>query len=210
MLSKVIDEIEEAKVEIVSLVDPAAEDAALVVAAKSGDGQAFEILVRRHQRRILTVAIRFTRVREDTEDIVQQSFQKAFVHLQQFEGNSSFSTWLTRIAINSALGELRKRRGIREVPMDERNPVAERGREYEVTDSAPNPEETYRLHERKKGVSAAIDRLRPRVRKVVEFHQLQEHSLQETAQILGMSTAAAKARMFHARAELRRMLGPNV
>jgi hypothetical protein len=76
--------------------------ATLVLAAKSGDGQAFEILIERYQRRILAVARRFTRTREDAEDIIQQSFQKAFVHLHEFEGKSSFSTWLTRIATRVA------------------------------------------------------------------------------------------------------------
>ncbi len=79
------------------------EEAALVLAAKRGDGQAFEILIERYQKRILAVARRFTRIREDAEDVVQQSLQKAFVHLHKFEGKSSFSTWLTRIAINEAL-----------------------------------------------------------------------------------------------------------
>src|SRR5260370_7521063 len=91
------------------------EEAALVLAAKSGDGQAFEILIERYQRRILAVARRFTRIREDADDIVQQSLQKAFVHLHKFEEKSRFSTWLTRIAINEALMLLRRRRGLREV-----------------------------------------------------------------------------------------------
>jgi Sigma-70 region 2/Catalase len=75
-------------------------DAALVAASQSGDGHAFEALVERHQSRIRAIAWRFARVTEDTEDIAQQTFQKAFLHLNRFEGRSSFSTWLTRIAIN--------------------------------------------------------------------------------------------------------------
>ena len=76
----------------------AAADEELVAAAKNGDELGFESLARRHQRRIFALAFRYTRVREDAEDIVQEAFQKAFVHLQKFEGKSSFSTWLTRIA----------------------------------------------------------------------------------------------------------------
>jgi len=75
-----------------------APDEELVAATKSGDELAFETLVKRHQRRIFALAFRYTRVREDAEDIVQETFRKAFVHLQKFEGKSSFSTWLTRIA----------------------------------------------------------------------------------------------------------------
>src|SRR5258705_11442997 len=95
------------------------EEGALVVAAKSGDGRAFEILIERYQRRVLAVARRFTRIREDAEDIVQQSLQKAFVHLHKFEGKSCFSTWLTRIAINEALMLLRRDRGHREVSIND-------------------------------------------------------------------------------------------
>src|SRR5438094_7000606 len=91
------------------------EEAALVLAAKRGDGHAFEVLIGRYQRRILAVAQRFTRIREDAEDVVQQSIQKAFIYLHKFEGKSSFSTWLTRIAINEALMLLRRGRGRREV-----------------------------------------------------------------------------------------------
>src|SRR6202453_3735214 len=86
------------------------EDMVLVAAAKSGSSRAFEVLVERHARRILRVAQRVIGKREDAEDIVQQSFLKAFVHLQKFEGRSSFSTWLTRIAINQSLMKLRTRR----------------------------------------------------------------------------------------------------
>src|SRR5712664_950041 len=89
------------------------EEAALVLAAKSGDGRAFEILVERHRQRILAVVRRFTHIREDAEDIVQQSLQKAFFHLHRFQGKSRFSTWLTRIAINEALMFLRRGRGLR-------------------------------------------------------------------------------------------------
>jgi RNA polymerase sigma factor (sigma-70 family) len=182
----------------------------LIAAAKTGRRAAFGELCERHVKKVFRVIHRIMRNREDAEDAVQDSFLNAFLHLRDFDGRSRFATWLTRIAINSALGKLRKRRRTREVPMDEPSPGVERGPDYEVPDSAPNPEETYRLHERKKRVSTAIDGLRPRVRTVVEFHQLKEYSLQETAQILGISTAAAKARMFHARAALRQVLGLNI
>jgi RNA polymerase sigma factor (sigma-70 family) len=95
-------------------------DRTLVAAAKNENRQAFEILVERHARRAFFAARRITRTREDAEDIVQQSLQKAFIHLRQFEGKSSFSTWLTRIAINEALMMLRKRRGLNDPISDRR------------------------------------------------------------------------------------------
>src|SRR5215468_11783705 len=96
-------------------------DWALVAAAKLGEDRAFEILVKRYTARILSLAFRITRNREDAQDVVQQSFQNAFVHLQNFHGKSSFSTWLTRIAINEALMCLRKNRVSRVVSLEEVN-----------------------------------------------------------------------------------------
>jgi RNA polymerase sigma-70 factor (ECF subfamily) len=136
---------------------------------------------------------------------VQDCFLNAFVHFKDFDGRSRFATWLTRIAINASLMKLRKKRGIRQVPFDEPNPSPELGVHWEIEDAAPNPEEAYRLGERKQIVNAAISARRPRVRKVVELHRLQEHSAREAATILGISTGAVKARMFQARAALHRM-----
>src|ERR1700678_1952314 len=111
MLADVLDRIDEND-EAVFPDDilPKADDKALVAAAKSGSVGAFEVLVKRHQGRILRVAQRVTRNREDAQDIVQQSLQKAFGHLHTFEERSSFSTWLTRIAINEGIMCLRRRR----------------------------------------------------------------------------------------------------
>src|SRR5258707_2052928 len=145
------------------------EEGALVVAAKSGDGHAFEILIERHQRRILAVARRFTRVREDAEDIVQQSLQKAFVHLHKFEGKSSFSTWLTRIAINEALMFLRKGRLVREVSIDDLSANEEIAHGVEIPDSRASPESAFLQNERKRVPSAAMNKLRPGIRTAIEM-----------------------------------------
>ena len=133
------------------------EEATLVLAAKSGDGQAFEILIERYQRRLLAVARRFTRTREDAEDIIQQSFQKAFVHLHEFEGKSSFSTWLTRIAINEALMFLRKGRRGREVSIDDLSGNEETPLLPEMSDSHADPEGAFLQGERTRILSAAMN-----------------------------------------------------
>jgi RNA polymerase sigma-70 factor (ECF subfamily) len=145
------------------------------------------------------------RNREDAEDAVQDCFLNALVHLKDFDGRSRFATWLTRIAINTALMKLRRKHGTREVHMDQPNPSPELGVHWEIQDAAPDPEEAYRLHERKEIVNAAVSGLRPRVQKAVELCHLQQRSIRETAQILGISTGAVKARMFQARVALRRM-----
>jgi RNA polymerase sigma factor (sigma-70 family) len=177
----------------------------LIAAAKTGRRAPFGELCERHAKKVFRVIYRIMRNREDAEDAVQECFLNAFVHLKDFDGRSQFATWLTRIAINAGLMKLRKNRGAREVPIDEPNPPCELERHNEIQDDAPDPEETYRLRERREILKTAILGLRPRARNVVELIHLQEHSLRETAQILGLSTAAVKARMFHARVALHQM-----
>jgi RNA polymerase sigma-70 factor (ECF subfamily) len=148
---------------------------------------------------------RITRNCEDAEDAVQDSFLNAFVDLKDFDQRSQFRTWLTRIAIKAALGKLGRKRGIHEVPMKETAPSYELGASQEIQDHAPNPEETYHICEQRQIVNAAISKLRPRAQQVVQFYRLQEYSLKETAEVLGISITAAKSRMFHATVALRRM-----
>jgi RNA polymerase sigma-70 factor (ECF subfamily) len=173
---------------------------------KQGNREAFEILVQRHQRRILAIALRFTRVREDAEDIVQQSFQKAFVHLHKFKGKSSFSTWLTRIAINEALMLLRRGRGLREVSIDDSSGNEDTAFGPEIADPAPNPEDSYSQRERKRILSAAMDELTLGTRTAIELRELGELSTKETARAMGLSVGAVKARVFHGRRILRERL----
>ena len=123
----------------VSFSDPAI-DQALVATAKMGDQQAFETLVERHRTRIVAIAFRYTRVREDAEDVVQQTFQKTFVHLSSFAEKSSFSTWLTRIAINEALMYLRRARALREVFIGDLSGDEEKAPHLDVVDPSPDPE----------------------------------------------------------------------
>jgi RNA polymerase sigma-70 factor (ECF subfamily) len=177
----------------------------LIAAAKGGERSPFGELCERYMKQVFGVTRRIMPNREDAEDAVQDCFLSAFVHLNDFDGRSRFATWLTRIAINAALMKLRKNRRAREVPIDEPNPSFEPIAQREFRDDAPDPEESCSARERRRILKSAISGLRPRARRVVELHQLQEHSLRETAQILGISTTAVKARMFHARVALRRM-----
>ncbi len=206
MLSKVVEQIDEAGLGNLSRVDPAAEDVALVVAAQNGDGHAFEILVGRHERRIFFAARRITRTREDAEDVVQQSFQKAFTHLRKFEGRSAFSTWLTRIAITEALMFLRRSRGLREVLIDDLSGNEETTTALEVPDSSPDPEAIYSQREWAEMLSLAMNELPPGIRKAIQLRELDERSSEETARIMGISVSALKGRMFHGRRKLRERL----
>lgn len=173
-------------------------DERLVAVAKMGEGTVFDELHRRHSERMFRVAHRITRHREDAEDAAQESFLSAYVHLKKFDERARFSTWLTRIAINAALMKIRKNRVSREVGVNDAADAVE------LSDSVPNPEEICARTEKKTALRDAIAKLRPTLRKVVELHDLQERSMHETAETLGISVAAAKARLFHARAALRR------
>jgi RNA polymerase sigma-70 factor, ECF subfamily len=190
---------------IACLTDPAAEQM-LVVAAKNGDEQAFETLFKRHRQKILRVVLRYAHVREDAEDIVQQSFQKAFVYLHKFEGKSSFSTWLTRIAINESLMLLRHGRALREVSVDDHSEAERSAASLEMPDSSPDPEASYLRRERAQILSETLGNLRPGMRKAIELRELAELSTEETARLMGVSVAAVKARLFHARKKLQEQL----
>jgi RNA polymerase sigma-70 factor (ECF subfamily) len=185
--------------------NPGAEEE-LVIAAKSGDEPAFETLFKRYQPRIFALALRYTRVREDAEDIVQQTFLKAFVHLHRFEGKAALCTWLTSIAINEALMLLRRGRVQREVPIDDLDGDEETRVHFNVADASPNPEASCLQQEGMKILSAAMGQLSPGMRAVLEFRDLRELSVRETARRLDLSVAAVKGRLFHGRKKLRRTL----
>src|SRR5260370_18879927 len=182
------------------------EEAKLVLAAKCGDGYAFEVLIRRYQRRTLAVVRRFTRIKEDAEDIVQQSFHKAFVHLHKFEGKSSFSTWLTRIAINEALMLLRRGRVLREVSIDNLSGNEEVPIGLNMPDSRAGPESAFLQSERNRILSEAMNKLTPGIRTAIELRDLAELSTKEVARVLGLSIEAVRGRVYQGRRKFHKEL----
>jgi RNA polymerase sigma factor (sigma-70 family) len=185
-------------------------DERLVQAAKSGHSIAFATLSERHRKQIFRAAYRITRSSEDAEDAVQDTLMRAFLHVTDFDGRSSFATWLTRIAINSALMILRKKRASPEIATDYNDESGAAGPRYEITDSRPNPETCYAQSEAESMLKKAIQRLRPALRVVVQIQQLQERPMRETAEAIGISVTAAKGRLFHAKNALRRSLTPKL
>src|SRR5271157_1607153 len=123
-------------------------DGALVTATKRGDTRAFEQLVSRHEQRALAMAQRITRNRDDAEDVVQESFLKAFRHLASFEERAQFSSWLTRIVMNEAYMLLRQKRRVMEVLPDSPQDSTESTPDPFV-DRSPSPEESCWRRERK-------------------------------------------------------------
>jgi RNA polymerase sigma factor (sigma-70 family) len=180
-------------------------EAQLVAAAKRGHQEAFGELYARHSQKVLRATLRITKNREDAEDAAQDSFLNALIHLESFDGRSSFATWLTRIAINSALMKLRKIRTCPEISRDEPTGAAEDFAPFEPVDSKPNPEEQFAQGQRERMVNRAVRKLRPALRQVVEFRRLREFSMKETARTLRITIPAAKSRLYHARVALRRM-----
>ncbi len=184
-------------------------DGALVVAAKRGGTQAFEELVFRHQERVLAVAQRITNNREDAEDVTQESFHKAFLHLNAFQEKSRFSTWLTRIAMNEAFMLLRRRRGGVEVlPENPDNDATPSSKAF--VDQSPNPEESCWRRERAELLTEAINCLGPTIRTAVLLRDIEERSVKETAKILGSSITAVKARVFQGHRKLRGKVNPAI
>jgi RNA polymerase sigma-70 factor (ECF subfamily) len=180
-------------------------DGALVAATRRGDTQAFDELVVRHKQRVLAAAQRITNNREDAEDVAQESFHKAFLHLDAFQEKARFSTWLTRIAINEAFMLLRRRRGVVEV-LPENYDDDMKSSSDAFVDQSPNPEESCSQREHTQLLTEAINRLGPAIRTAILLRDIEERSVKETAQILGTSITAVKARVFQGRRKLRRTL----
>jgi RNA polymerase sigma-70 factor (ECF subfamily) len=184
-------------------------DEALVATAKRGDTRAFEELVLRYKHRVLAVAQRITKNREDAEDVAQETFLKAFLHRDDFQQKSRFSTWLTRIAMNQAFMLLRRKRGFFEVLPENPDDGGKCSSEPFV-DQSPNPEESCWRRERMDLLTKAIHRLSPIVGRTIVLRDIEERSAKETAKILGTTISAVKARGFHGRRKLRRTVSPGL
>jgi RNA polymerase sigma-70 factor (ECF subfamily) len=186
------------------LVDPAATDEVLVAAAKLGDQPAFLELWRRHSNRVFKTAYGITGKREDAEDVIQDVWIKAYLHLNTFEGRATFSTWLTRIAMNSSLMILRRKHSRPETSMEVTD--GDTWQHWDIADQAKNVEELYARRENVERLRQAIRCLRPTLRIVVEIRQSDDRSVQEIAELVGLSVAATKSRLERARKILRKAL----
>jgi RNA polymerase sigma-70 factor, ECF subfamily len=182
------------------------EEYAFLAAAKRGDSAAFEVLCKQSANTVFRVARRIMRNDEDAEDVVQESLERAFIHLKNFKGDSRFSTWLSRIAINAALMKLRKKDHLRDVSLDESPEPEHPSSRIDVEDQGPNPEQLYAQKERQRILSEAMNDLAPGMRKAFELRELDERSTEETARMMGISVGAVKARLFHGRRKLRERL----
>lgn len=183
----------------------AMNDDLLVSAARSGDASAFVELYQRHSRKVLPRLYRITKNREDAEDALQDAALRAFLHVKSFEGRANFSSWLTRIATNSALMVLRKRRTA-EISIEEIYDDSENSRAWEPRDLAETPEASYGRREGERLMRNAIQRLPCIFREAVELQHNREYSTDQVAAELGISLSAAKSRLMRARKAVKRRL----
>ena len=182
----------------------ASRDLELVAAVRAGSGAAFEEIRSRYSRRLYWRIQAMTRNHEDTEDALQDTFLHAYLALDSFEGRSQFASWLTRIAINSALMVLRKRRRLAEVSFEPPSESNESGPAIDVPDTALNPEQLYDVRQRSRSALRAVSKLKINLRIPMTTWIERECSMKEVAQTLDLSVAAVKARFHRARKQISR------
>lgn len=182
------------------------DEQALVARAREGDAAAYSELVGRYERKIFRLAKHITQNDEDAEDVLQESFLKAFEHLPDFQGQSKFYTWIVRIAVNESLMKLRKRKSDRTVPLDEPVDTGEDTVAREIAVWEDNPEQRYSREEMGQILDDAVQSLKPAFRTVFALRDIEELSTEETADALGISVPAVKSRLLRARLQLREKL----
>jgi RNA polymerase sigma-70 factor (ECF subfamily) len=182
------------------------DETPLVAQARAGDTRAFGELVRRYESKIFRLAQHITQNREDAEDVLQETFMKAYEHLDQFQGNSKFYTWIVRIAVNQALMKLRRRKTDKSVSLDETIDTGEDTIVREIAAWDENPEQKFSREELGEVLDGAIQSLEPLYRSVFVLRDIEELSTEETAEALSLSVPAVKSRLLRARLQLREKL----
>lgn len=187
------------------MMEPAHDEDLLVARARLGDTDAFQELMRRSASASKRLAVSILRNTDDAEDAVQEAFSKAWEHVPRFQGDSRFSTWLTRIVVNQCLMQLRRVKRNPSVPFEE-HPVEDDRTSVSVPDSAAGPESDLARDEMIAAVRREVSRLPKLLREPLELRDLQERPIEEVAERLSLSVPAVKSRLLRARAELRARL----
>jgi RNA polymerase sigma-70 factor, ECF subfamily len=177
----------------------AAERADLVQQAIDGNSDAHKQIFASHSSKLRGIAFAILRNREDAEDAVQDGFCRAFANLQSFQGRSSFSTWLTRIVINSSLMIRRKRNGRSEASLDELVDNRPEQVQRKIVDARPNPEQICAVVEIRALVEKQVRQLSPGLQTAFRLYELDDRSAAVSMQTLGIGTSALKSRISRAR-----------
>jgi RNA polymerase sigma-70 factor, ECF subfamily len=181
-------------------------DDILVENCTNGDESAFDELMRRHHPTALKVAYSIVKNRQDAEDEVQNAFWKAYKHMRQFNRDSKFSTWLTRIVVNQCLMKLRRTRRVQYLYIGDTGPMEEFAN-FELPDQRHTPEQNVGEAEIHDALFQEIRRTPPLLRNVFLLRDVQQIPMPQVAAMLGISVAAAKSRLLRARSELRSRMG---
>jgi RNA polymerase sigma-70 factor, ECF subfamily len=174
----------------------------IVAAAQAGSPAAFAELHSIYSGRLYKTILSITRNPQDAEEALQETFLRAYLAIKTFEGKSKVYSWLTRIAINSALMILRKQRACPEVLFDPQPDDRYEAIAFEVKDSAPNPEEHCVLHQRQLKTLRSIRRLSPNLRAPIRMQLMHAWSIREISRALNISEGAVKSRLQRARRQL--------
>lgn len=182
-------------------------DLPLLQRARAGDFSAFEGLVDRHERRLYGIAMGILRQREDAENVVQTAFLKVLESLDRFRGESTFATWVSRIATHAALNALRKRKGLPTVSLDVGDDEdGEIRHPRQLADWRGDPARVVERRELRRILDDAIQTLPEKHRLVFVLRDVEGLSVRETAQALSISEANVKVRLLRARLALREKL----
>ena len=186
----------------------AESDAAVVAQVRAGDSAAFRVLVERHGRPVFRLAFRLTGNRQDAEDVVQETFLRAFRQLKRFESRASFGTWIHRIAVNCSMDLLRGRPSAQaHASLDE----AVAGGAADMPDEgAIAPDRWAASAEIRSSLNRALDGLTPAERAAFVLRHFEGRSLEEIGDALGLRASATKHSIFRAVQKMRRALEPLV
>jgi RNA polymerase sigma-70 factor (ECF subfamily) len=182
----------------------AGDAAAALARARQGDGDAFRVLVDLHARRAFALAFRLTGNERDAEDVVQESFIRAYRQLGRFESRSNFGTWLHRIVVNCAMDALRARRSRREEPTDSPDDVLP----DVLPADGPSPERLARSAEIRRRVEGSMALLTAQERVAFALRHYEGRSIDDIGRTLGLQKSAAKHAVFRAVRKLRAALAP--
>src|SRR5262252_9818848 len=182
-----------------------ATDEVLVKAAQKGDMAAFEELVARHRDKIYARAFSMLRNEDDAIDLSQEAWVKGWQRLHQFQGDSSFATWMTRIVINLCLDQLRKNKRIKSESIDEMNEETG-GVERQMPVITPNPTEGLERTELRQRIDKALAQLSHEHRTVLVLHEFEEMEYKEIAKTMECSIGTVMSRLFYARRKLASLL----
>lgn len=182
-----------------------ADDLEVIELALNGDQRAYAELTERHRNAVFSIVFKIVRDREESMDLVQETFMKAFSSLASYRSEYKFSTWLYKIAANCSIDHLRKKR-IKALSLDRKLETDDGSVEIEVADNSYNPEKDLIRKQQRISIEDAIDTLPPKYREVIVYRHKDDKSYEEIADLLNIPVGTVKARIFRARELLKKKL----